>query len=570
MKSEIVDAFSIMAKDKNIDRDILASVIKDSFNKMMEKKYGLDSNFNIMVNMEKGDIEIYLNKVVVEEVKDPNTEIDVETAKEKSGEDFEVGDDYVEEIPIIDFGRRMVINLKQNLNQKIREIEKELTYNTYKDLLGEILVGEIYQIKPTSILLIHNSNEIIFPKGEQIPKERYKKGDNIRAIVKSIEKRQSGPPLIIVSRSDEQFLEKLFELEIPEIYDGIIEIKGIAREPGERAKIAVISNDDRIDAVGACVGMKGIRIHSIVRELSNENIDVINYTEDPALYIARALSPAKLNDVDLDNDGKIAKIYADEDQISLIIGKSGQNIKLASKLTGYQIDVVRIAEEEEDDKDGMVYRLNAGVVKEISEYCKEQNNRLIHISTDYVFDGEKETSPYVEEDNTNPLGWYGKTKLIGEKYVEDSGADYVTLRIEMPYGSNSPKKKDLATILYERLKNAQPIQAISDANISPVYIDDLAEVLKKVIEQQDIVELYHVAPTDSVTLEQFVRLIAKHGGLDDSAVTTISFDEYWKSKLEAGAAKRPRNSWMDSSKLSKDLGIELKSVEENIEDWLKS
>ena len=349
MKSEIVDAFSIMAKDKNIDRDILASVIKDSFNKMMEKKYGLDSNFNIMVNMEKGDIEIYLNKVVVEEVKDPNTEIDVETAKEKSGEDFEVGDDYVEEIPIIDFGRRMVINLKQNLNQKIREIEKELTYNTYKDLLGEILVGEIYQIKPTSILLIHNSNEIIFPKGEQIPKERYKKGDNIRAIVKSIEKRQSGPPLIIVSRSDEQFLEKLFELEIPEIYDGIIEIKGIAREPGERAKIAVISNDDRIDAVGACVGMKGIRIHSIVRELSNENIDVINYTEDPALYIARALSPAKLNDVDLDNDGKIAKIYADEDQISLIIGKSGQNIKLASKLTGYQIDVVRIAEEEEDE-----------------------------------------------------------------------------------------------------------------------------------------------------------------------------------------------------------------------------
>ena len=353
MKSEIVDAFSIMAKDKNIDRDILASVIKDSFNKMMEKKYGLDSNFNIMVNMEKGDIEIYLNKVVVEEVKDPNTEIDVETAKEKSGEDFEVGDDYVEEIPIIDFGRRMVINLKQNLNQKIREIEKELTYNTYKDLLGEILVGEIYQIKPTSILLIHNSNEIIFPKGEQIPKERYKKGDNIRAIVKSIEKRQSGPPLIIVSRSDEQFLEKLFELEIPEIYDGIIEIKGIAREPGERAKIAVISNDDRIDAVGACVGMKGIRIHSIVRELSNENIDVINYTEDPALYIARALSPAKLNDVDLDNDGKIAKIYADEDQISLIIGKSGQIIKLASKLTGYQIDVVRIAEEEEDDDEDM-------------------------------------------------------------------------------------------------------------------------------------------------------------------------------------------------------------------------
>jgi transcription termination/antitermination protein NusA len=348
MKSEIVDAFSMMAKEKNIDRDILSSVIKDSFKKMMEKKYGVDSNFDIVVNMEKGDIEIFLNKVVVGEVKDPNIEIDVETAKEKSGEQFEIGDDYVEEIPTEEFGRRMVINLKQNLNQKIREIEKEITYNTYKDLVGEIIVGEIYQIKPTSILLIHNGNEVIFPKGEQIPKERYKKGDTIRSIVKSIEKRQSGPPLVIVSRADEQFLFKLFELEIPEIYDGIIDIRGIAREPGERAKISVTSNDDRIDAVGACVGMKGIRIHSIVRELSNENIDVINYIDDPALYIARALSPAKLNDIHLESENNVAKIYADEDQISLIIGKSGQNIKLASKLTGYQIDVVRETEKDED------------------------------------------------------------------------------------------------------------------------------------------------------------------------------------------------------------------------------
>lgn len=351
MKSDIVEAFSQMAKEKNIDRDILSSVIKDSFNKMMEKKYGPEANFDVVVNMDKGVIEIFLYKVVVEEVTDEGTEIDVESAKEKAGEDFQIGDDFAEEIPIEQFGRRMVINLKQNLNQKIREIEKEITYNAYKDQVGEIVVGEIYQIKPTSILLIHNGNEIIFPKGEQIPKEKYKKGDTTRAIIKSIEKRQSGPPLIIVSRADEQFLDKLFELEIPEIYDGIIEIKGIAREPGERAKISVISNDDRVDAVGACVGMKGIRIHSIVRELSNENIDVINYTEDPALYIARALSPAKLNDIYLDNENKIAKIYADEDQISLIIGKSGQNIKLASRLSGYQIDVVREAEEEDDDED---------------------------------------------------------------------------------------------------------------------------------------------------------------------------------------------------------------------------
>ncbi len=349
MKSEIVEAFTMMAKEKSIDREILISVIKDSFNKMMEKKYGPDARYEIVVNMDKGDIEIFLFKTVVEEVTDPGTEIDKESAEEKSGEEFEVGDDFVDQIHIEEFGRRMVINLKQNLNQKIREIEKEVTFNTYKEFLGEIIVGEIYQIKPSSILLIHNGNEIIFPKGEQIPKERYKKGDTIRAIVKSIEKRQSGPPLIIVSRADEQFLYKLFELEIPEIFDQIIEIKGIAREPGERAKIAVSSNDDRIDAVGACVGMKGIRIHSIVRELSNENIDVINYTEDPALYIARALSPAKLNDIVIDNESKTASIYADDDQISLIIGKNGQNIKLAGKLTGYQINVVRLDEEEDDE-----------------------------------------------------------------------------------------------------------------------------------------------------------------------------------------------------------------------------
>ena len=351
MKSDIVEAFAQMAKEKKIDRDILESVIKDSFRKMMEKKYGIDSNFEVIVNMEKGNIEIFLYKTVVEEIDDPVTEIDIATAKEKSGEEFDVGDDYVEEIPIEDFGRRLVLNLKQNLNQKIREIEKEVTFNIYKEVVGDIIVGEVYQIKPNSILLIHNSNEVIFPRSEQIQKERYKKGDTIRAIVTSVEKRPSGPPLIIVSRADKQFLYKLFELEIPEIYDGIIEIKSISREPGERAKIAVYSNDDRIDAVGACVGMKGIRIHSIVRELSNENIDVVNYTEDNALYIARALSPAKLQDIYLDIENKVAKIYADEDQVSLIIGKSGQNIKLASKLTGFEIDVIREGEEEEDTEE---------------------------------------------------------------------------------------------------------------------------------------------------------------------------------------------------------------------------
>jgi N utilization substance protein A len=349
MKSEIVEAFVQMAKMKGIDRDILESVIKDSFRKMMEKKHGLEANFDVIVNMEKGNIEIFLYKTVVEEVTNPSLEIDRETAMEKSGDEVELGEEFVEEIPILEFGRRSVLNLKQNLNQKLREIDKEVTYNFYKDQLGEILVGEVYQIKPGSILLMHNGNELLFPKEEQIAKEKYKKGDNIRVLIKKLEKKSSGPTNVIVSRADEKFLYKLFELEIPEIYDGILEIKAIARDPGERAKISVVSNDDKIDAVGACVGMKGMRIHSIVRELSNENIDVINFTQDNALYIARALAPAKLQEIHIDNENKVAQIYADNDQLSLIIGKNGQNIKLASKLTGFQIDVIREEEEEEEE-----------------------------------------------------------------------------------------------------------------------------------------------------------------------------------------------------------------------------
>lgn len=341
MKSEIVDSFSQMVKDKKIDRDLLESIIKEVFGMMIKKKYGQNANYDVIVNMDKGDIEMYVSKAVVAEVTDPETEITLEEANERSGEELEIGDDYVEVLDYVTFGRRHIVNLKQNLNQKIREVEKEIIYNDYKDLVGEIIVGEIYQIKPHSILLIHNSHEIHFPKGEQIPKERYKKGESIRVYVKEVSKKASGPPSIIVSRAADDFLKKLFELEIPEIYDGVIEIKGIAREPGERAKVAVYSYDDRIDAVGACVGMKGIRIHSIVRELANENIDVINYSDDIGLYIARALAPAKLKDIYLDKANKIAKIVADEDQISLVIGKNGQNIKLASRLTEYEIDVER-------------------------------------------------------------------------------------------------------------------------------------------------------------------------------------------------------------------------------------
>lgn len=401
MKSDIVEAFVQMAKMKSIDRDILESVIKDSFRKMMEKKHGPTANFDIIVNMEKGNIEIFLYKTVVEDIVDPATEIDIETAKDKSGEDFEVGDDFVEEIPIEEFGRRSVLNLKQSLNQKLREIDKEVTYNFYKDQLGEILVGEVYQIKPASILLMHNGNELFFPKEEQIAKERYKKGDNIRVIIKRLDKKPSGPPLIVVSRADDKFLYKLFELEIPEIYDGILEIKGISRDPGERAKIAVMSNDDKIDAVGACVGMKGMRIHSIVRELCNENIDVINYTKDNALYISRALSPAKLQDIYIDNVNKVAKINADEDQVSLIIGKNGQNIKLASKLTGFQIDVIREQNDEDEDEDEEDNNdNNENVTDENDENTNEENESSENV-TEETTDETQDSTPEAEASSEN-------------------------------------------------------------------------------------------------------------------------------------------------------------------------
>jgi len=406
MKSEIVDSFSQMVKDKKIDRDLLESIIKEVFGMMIKKKYGQNANYDVIVNMDKGDIEMYLSKAVAEEVTDPETEITVEEARERSGEELEVGDDYTEVLDYVTFGRRHIVNLKQNLNQKIREVEKEIIYNDYKDLVGEIIVGEIYQIKPHSILLIHNGHEIQFPKGEQIARERYKKGESIRVYVKEVSKKQSGPPSIIVSRSADDFLRKLFELEIPEIYDGVIEIKGVAREPGERAKVAVYSYDDRIDAVGACVGMKGIRIHSIVRELANENIDVINYSDDIGLYIARALAPAKLKDIYLDKANKVAKIVADEDQISLIIGKNGQNIKLASKLTDYEIDVERNSGRPRDIEEALERELEAQAEAEEEEELDEavdatedEDENIPELPKDMKDEDEDEESEDSEEED---------------------------------------------------------------------------------------------------------------------------------------------------------------------------
>ncbi len=340
MNYEIVESFSSLVREKSIDKDILVGIVEDIFGMMVRKKYGQEAKFDVVVNMEKGDIEIYLEKEIVETVIDPVTQIDVESARKKSGEPLDVGEDYVEIINLADFGRRLIITAKQNLNQRIKELEKELIYNEYSNSIGEILVGEVYQIRKNEILVMHNKNEVVLPKSEQIQKERYKKGDTIRAVIKEVRK-NSGNPTVIVSRSDTKFLARLFEIEIPEIYDGIIEIKDIAREPGDRAKVAVESHDDRIDAVGACVGMKGVRIHAIVRELNNENIDVINYSDEPLVMITRALAPAKLKKIDLDLEAKKATILVADDQVSLAIGKGGQNIRLAGKLSGFDLQLVK-------------------------------------------------------------------------------------------------------------------------------------------------------------------------------------------------------------------------------------
>jgi N utilization substance protein A len=366
MNHEIVESFAQMVREKGIDKDILVGIVEDVFGMMVKKKYGLNAKYDVVVNMDKGDIEIYLEKAVVETVEDPAIQIDVKDARKKSGENIDVGEEFVEIVPLESFGRRLVISAKQNLNQRIKEIEREAIFNEYSASIGEILVGEIYQIRKGKgeILVLHSRNELILPRSEQIYKERYKKGDTIRALVKEVRK-GAGNPVVIISRTDPQFLMRLFEVEIPEIYDGIIEIKRIAREPGDRAKVAVLSHDDRIDAVGACVGMKGVRIHAIVRELNNENIDVINYTEDPAIFITRSLAPAKLKEIQVDAETKKASVLVANDQVSLAIGKNGQNVRLASKLSGFEIQVVKEGGDEEYDMD-------------LSEFQEELGELLFH------------------------------------------------------------------------------------------------------------------------------------------------------------------------------------------------
>lgn len=352
----LVDSFKEFKEFKNIDREVMMGILEDVFRSMIQKKYGDDANFDIIINPDKGDLEIWRNREIVEdgEVEDENTQIALSDAL-KIEDDFEVGEEVSEEIPFISFGRRNVLSLRQNLAGRILELEKDAIFQKYKERVGEVISAEVYQIWKREILLVDDEdNEVVMPRDRQIPGDFFKKGDTVRAVVEAVEMRSNNPK-IILSRTAPEFLERLFEQEVPEIYDGLITIKRVVRAPGERAKVAVESYDERIDPVGACVGMKGSRIHSIVRELKNENIDVINYTENDQLLIQRALSPAKITTIELDEVKKHAKVFLKGDQVSLAIGRGGNNIRLAGQLTGYEIDVYREDEEGSEDVELMEF-----------------------------------------------------------------------------------------------------------------------------------------------------------------------------------------------------------------------
>ncbi len=346
----LIDTFAEFKELKNIDRVTMMSVLEDVFRSVLIKQFGTDENCDVIINIDKGDFEIWRNREVVEddELEDPNLQISLSEAK-KIDSDYEVGEEVTDEVKLLDFGRRAILNLRQNLASKIMELEKDHIYGKYKNKIGDIVTGEVYQVWKKEILILDDEgNELILPKSEQIPSDYFRKGDAVRAIVYKVELRNNNP-LIILSRTAPVFLERLFELEIPEIFDGLITIKKIVRVPGERAKVAVESYDERIDPVGACVGMKGSRIHGIVRELRNENIDVINYSANTQLFIKRALNPAKINNIKINEADKKADVYLKPEEVSLAIGKGGLNIRLASQLTGYEIDVYRETQVDDDD-----------------------------------------------------------------------------------------------------------------------------------------------------------------------------------------------------------------------------
>jgi len=397
---ELISSFADFAKQKNIDRPTMIRILEDVFRNMIRKKFVEDSNFDIIINADKGDLEIWRVREIVDDNSEDIWEHDKIslTDARKIEPDFEVGEEVSEQMYIEDFGRRAVTTARQTLIQKVKDLEKDILFQKYKDLVGEIITGEVYQVLSREVLLIDaEGNEIAIPRSEQIHKDRYRKGENVRAIVHKVEM-VNGNPKIILSRTTPVFIERLFEQEVPEVYDGLITIKKAIREPGERAKVAVESYDDRIDPVGACVGMKGSRIHSIVRELQNENIDVINYTENLELYVQRALSPAKITSIKADKENGRISVFLKPDQVSLAIGKGGLNIKLASRLVGYEIDVFRDVEEgiadEDVDLDEFADEIESWIIDELKRIGLDTAKSVLALSKEELVrrtDLEEET-----------------------------------------------------------------------------------------------------------------------------------------------------------------------------------
>lgn len=379
----LIESFSEFKEFKNIDRATLMSILEEVFRGMIQKRYGTDENFDVIINIDKGDLEVWRNREIVEDkdLEDDNSQIAYSKAI-KIEPDFEVGEEVSEEVKMLDFGRRSVLALRQNLISKILELEKDNIFKKYKDRVGEIVTGEVYQIWKKELLVLDDEgNELILPRTEQIPSDFFKKGDSLRAVVDKVEMKNN-KPLVLLSRVSPVFLERLFELEVPEVFDGLITIKKIVREPGERAKVAVESYDDRIDPVGACVGMKGSRIHGIVRELRNENIDVINYTNNAQLFISRALSPAKVSSIVINEEESKAEVFLKPDQVSLAIGKGGFNIKLAGALTGYEVDVFRELEGNQEDVelDEFVDEIDGWIIDELKKVGCDTAKSVLELS----------------------------------------------------------------------------------------------------------------------------------------------------------------------------------------------
>ncbi|MBY0245362.1 MAG: transcription termination factor NusA [Sphingobacteriaceae bacterium] len=396
-KINLIDSFQEFKEFKNIDRPTVISVLEEVFRSMIRKKFNTDENCDVIVNPDNGDLEIWRTRTVMEDGFSEDDDLEIELSEvRKYDQDIEVGEDFIEQITLESFGRRAVLAARQTLVAKVLELEKDEVFKKYKDRIGEIITGEVYQVwKKETLIIDDEGSELLMPKTEQIPADYFKKGDTVRAVILAVDM-VNATPKIIISRIAPTFLQRLFEMEVPEIFDGLITVKNIVREPGERAKVAVESYDDRIDPVGACVGMKGSRIHGIVRELKNENIDVINYTNNTSLYIQRALSPAKVTSIKLDEETKRAAVYLKPEQVSLAIGRGGHNIKLAGKLTGYEIDVYREAGYEDEDVDIEEFsdEIDSWIIDELKSIGCDTAKSVLALSTDELVkrtDLEEET-----------------------------------------------------------------------------------------------------------------------------------------------------------------------------------